>query len=298
MNSEYKKLFDSDVKSVNRALVSCEYLNSSGFEAKKVLEAESYGLSAGGKRIRPVLCIEFYKLFGGKADISDIAVCLELIHTFSLIHDDMPEMDNDLVRRGKPSVHAAFGADIALLAGDGLTLLPFEIISRQALDGSISALTAVRLINCLSSAAGSRGMIMGQELDLMSEGKDVDTEFLKTMSSLKTGCLLKASAAFGAVLAEADEEKVKSAEEYAENLGLAFQIVDDILDVVGSEEELGKPIGSDKERNKNTFADILGVKRSYELAREYTEKAVSAIEKYSDSGFLCELARELVLRKK
>lgn len=109
---------------------------------------------------------------------------------------------------------------------------------------------------------------------------------------------MKASAAFGAVLAEADEEKVKSAEEYAENLGLAFQIVDDILDVVGSEEELGKPIGSDKERNKNTFADILGVKRSYELAREYTEKAVSAIEKYSDSGFLCELARELVLRKK
>lgn len=187
MNSEYKKLFDSDVKSVNRALVSCEYLNSSGFEAKKVLEAESYGLSAGGKRIRPVLCIEFYKLFGGKADISDIAVCLELIHTFSLIHDDMPEMDNDLVRRGKPSVHAAFGADIALLAGDGLTLLPFEIISRQALDGSISALTAVRLINCLSSAAGSRGMIMGQELDLMSEGKDVDTEFLKNYVVFKDG---------------------------------------------------------------------------------------------------------------
>ena len=232
------------------------------------------------------------------SDISDIAICLEMIHTFSLIHDDMPEMDNDDLRRGKPSCHIAYGTDIALLAGDGLSLLPFEIISDKAKSGKISYETAVRLMSELSGAAGHRGMIMGQELDLCSEGIGADREFLTKMSSLKTGCLLKASCKFGAILAGCGDKEINAAETYAENLGLSFQIVDDILDVVGDEKLLGKPIGSDKERNKNTFADIMGIEKVEKLACEYTAAAVEAIKDYEGSQFLCELANSLLIRKK
>ena len=222
------------------------------------------------------------------------------MHTFSLVHDDMPEMDNDRLRRGKPSTHAKFGQDIALLAGDGLCILPFEIISREACEGKIPYKTAAELVNILSVSAGNRGMIMGQTLDLLSENKDikvVNKDFLIKMSSLKTGCMLKASCLFGAALADADEKRKSSAVEYAANLGLAFQIVDDILDVKGDEKLLGKPIGSDKARNKITFADALGADGALSLAKEYTEAAVAAVKEYDGSDFLCELAQSLVSRK-
>ena len=295
MSEAFKERLSSDIEAVNSALKSCPYLRC---EQEKVIRAENYALSAGGKRIRPVLCMEFYRLFGGTQDISDIAICLEIIHTFSLIHDDMPEMDNDDLRRGKPSCHIAYGTDIALLAGDGLSLLPFEIISDKAKSGKISYETAVRLMSELSGAAGHRGMIMGQELDLCSEGIGADREFLTKMSSLKTGCLLKASCKFGAILAGCGDKEINAAETYAENLGLSFQIVDDILDVVGDEKLLGKPIGSDKERNKNTFADIMGIEKVEKLACEYTAAAVEAIKDYEGSQFLCELANSLLIRKK
>lgn len=295
MNDTFKERLSSDIEAVNSALKSCQYLSC---DDEKVIQAENYALSAGGKRIRPVLCMEFYRLFGGKKDISDIAICLEMIHTFSLIHDDMPEMDNDDLRRGKPSCHIAYGTDIALLAGDGLSLLPFEIISDKAKLGKISFETAVRLMGELSGAAGHRGMIMGQELDLMSEGISTDAEFLTKMSSLKTGCLLKASCKFGAILAGCEDTEVKAAEAYAENLGLAFQIIDDILDVVGDEKLLGKPIGSDKERNKNTFADVMGIENAEKLANEYTSAAIYAVKDYEGSQFLCKLAESLLSRKK
>ncbi len=295
MSEAFKERLSSDIEAVNSALKSCPYLVC---ENEKVIQAENYALSAGGKRIRPVLCMEFYRLFGGTKDISDIAICLEMIHTFSLIHDDMPEMDNDDLRRGKPSCHVAYGADIALLAGDGLSLLPFEIISDKAKSGKISFETAVKLMGELSSAAGHRGMIMGQELDLYSEGISADKEFLTKMSSLKTGCLLKASCKFGAILAGCKDNEIGAAEAYAENLGLAFQIVDDILDVVGDEKLLGKPIGSDKERNKNTFADVMGIENAEKLAAGYTAAAVDAIKDYEGSQFLCELAESLLTRKK
>lgn len=295
MSEVFKERLSLDIEAVNSALKSCQYLIC---DKEKVIQAENYALSAGGKRIRPVLCMEFYRLFGGTQDISDIAVCLEMIHTFSLIHDDMPEMDNDDLRRGKPSCHVAYGADIALLAGDSLSLLPFEIISDKAKSGKISFETAVKLIGELSSAAGHRGMIMGQELDLYSEGISADKEFLTRMSSLKTGCLLKASCKFGAIIAGCKDKDINAAETYAENLGLAFQIVDDILDVVGDEKLLGKPIGSDKERNKNTFADVMGIENAEKLAAGYTAAAVEAIKDYEGSQFLCELAESLLTRKK
>ncbi len=295
MSEVFKERLNADIEAVNSAIKSCSYLSC---EQEKVIQAENYALSAGGKRIRPVLCMEFYRMFGGTKDITDIAICLEMIHTFSLIHDDMPEMDNDDLRRGKPSCHVAYGTDIALLAGDGLSLLPFEIISDKAKSGRISFDTAVRLMGELSHAAGHRGMIMGQELDLYSEGISADREFLTRMSSLKTGCLLKASCKFGAILAGCDDKEISAAEAYAENLGLAFQIVDDILDVIGDEKLLGKPIGSDKERNKNTFADVMGIENAEKLAAEYTAAAVDAIKDYEGSQFLCELADSLLTRKK
>ncbi len=297
MTEQNLKVFSDDVALINSVIENLGYLKCTSDRSNSVIAAEKYGLCAGGKRIRPVLCLEFYKLFGGKEDISEIAACLELIHTFSLIHDDMPEMDNDSMRRGKPSVHAAYGADIALLAGDGLSLLPFEIISANALAGKISYETAVKLTSYLSCASGNMGMIMGQMLDIISEGQDVDIEFLKEMSAKKTGFLLMASAAFGAILAGAEQCDVKRAEEYAANLGMSFQIVDDILDVIGTESELGKPIGSDKIRNKNTFADVLGIDKAYELAQRYTESAVAQIKDLNGSQLLCELASDLVKRR-
>ncbi len=297
MKPEFLATFQRDVKEVDQYLYSNGYISKSDDEEQKVIDAEYYALTAGGKRIRPVLCIEFYKLFGGKGDVTEIASCLELMHTFSLIHDDMPEMDNDDMRRGKPSVHCAYEVDTALLAGDGLAILPFEIISDKALSGDISPETAMRLINCLSKAAGNQGMIMGQQLDLISEGKQVDLEFLRRMSSLKTGCILSASAQFGAILAGTDEENVKKAAEYAEYIGLAFQIIDDILDITGSENELGKPIGSDEKRSKDTYATIMGVDSAYKEAERYTESAVAAILGINGSELLCELAYDLLNRK-
>lgn len=305
MTENFKSKLDADVKLINDTIqnfCSCGYLKASGSPQDKVIEAENYSVSAGGKRIRPLLCIEFCRLFGGDITEStlNVAVCLELMHTFSLVHDDMPEMDNDRLRRGKPSTHAKFGQDIALLAGDGLCILPFEIISREACEGKIPYKTAAELVNILSVSAGNRGMIMGQTLDLLSENKDikvVNKDFLIKMSSLKTGCMLKASCLFGAALADADEKRRSSAVEYAANLGLAFQMVDDILDVKGDEKLLGKPIGSDKARNKITFADALGADGALSLAKEYTEAAVAAVKEYDGSDFLCELAQSLVSRK-
>lgn len=297
MKPEHQAAFQQDVEAVDSYLYSNGYIFRSDTEEQKVIDAEFYALTAGGKRIRPVLCIEFYKLFGGKSDVTEIAACLELMHTFSLIHDDMPEMDNDDMRRGKPSVHCAYGADTALLAGDGLAILPFEIISDKTLKGDISADTAVKLINCLSKAAGNLGMIMGQLLDLISEGKEVDPDFLKRMSSLKTGCILSASAQFGAILAGTGENNIKKATKYAENIGLAFQITDDILDITGSETELGKPVGSDEKRLKDTYATIMGIDSAYEEAKRYTEIAVSAISDTPGSELLCELAYDLLDRK-
>lgn len=294
----FETILNDDIERINRSIEKSPYLFANDSDAYKVINAEYYALSAGGKRIRPVLCMEFYKLFGGTEDISDIAACLEYIHTFSLIHDDMPEMDNDDLRRGKPSVHIKYGQDVALLAGDGLSILPFEIISDMSIDNRIDSKIAVELIKCISAASGNNGMIMGQMMDLCYNDSDVSIDYLVKMSELKTGRLLMASCAAGAILSGADDIKKKKASDYAYNLGLAFQIVDDVLDVIGDEKKLGKPIGSDKDRRKATFADILGIDGAKRLAKEYTEASISAISGYANSEFLIELAGKLLLRDK
>lgn len=305
MNERFKEIISKETAKINAFLDNCPQLEiSENSPWETVLDAERYALSAGGKRIRPLLAIEFYKLFSGDDTAPDFvyeaACALEMIHTFSLIHDDMPEMDDDDLRRGRPATHVKFGNAVGLLAGDGLAILPHEILSQMAIDGKISPNTAVKLTNLLAKGAGNRGMIAGQMLDLWSEERfdGVGEAFLRKMSKLKTGCLLVTSCLFGAVLAQAGDEELKSAEIYAENVGLAFQIVDDILDITSDVDTLGKPIGSDSEREKPTFADILGIDGAQKEARELSLSASSAIEKYPKSELLCEFALSLAERNK
>ncbi len=305
MNKEYSAAVADDVLKINSRLLACPELCVKGREPElRVIEAENYALSVGGKRIRPVLAIEFYRLFSESGSVPDwvydAAIALEMTHTFSLIHDDMPEMDDDELRRGMPATHVKYGADVGLLAGDGLAIAAYEVLSRLALEGKIPAETAVKLIHILSSGAGNRGMIAGQMLDLWSEKNHggVDEAFLRKMSNRKTGCLLKASCLFGAVMANAGDEGISRAESYAEKVGLAFQIVDDVLDVTSSEETLGKPVLSDRERGKPTFADILGLEGAMAEAKRLSELAAKELEEYPRSGLLREFALSLAERKK
>lgn len=260
-------------------------------------EAMEYSLTAGGKRLRPVLMLEFYRMCGGDVSkVVDIACTIEMIHTFSLIHDDLPCMDNDDYRRGKPSCHKAFPENIALLAGDALNTLPFEIISEAALEQRISPQTAIMLVSVLSKAVGANGMIGGQVIDLLSEGKEVSIDVLNTLQQHKTGALIEAACVMGVVLS-GKYEMIPAAAEYASALGRAFQIVDDILDVTSTFEELGKPIGSDSEQNKATYVSLLGLERSYEKAQELTQLALKSLDEFDDNGFMCELTAELLDRR-
>ncbi len=248
-----------------------------------VLDAMKYSLADGGKRLRPFLIREFYKAAGGKDKAYvNFALAMECIHTYSLIHDDLPCMDNDDMRRGKPSCHKKFGEEYALLAGDGLLTLAFNIATKTK---GIAPNRVLKATELLSYHAGIDGMVGGQTVDLLSEGKsDLSAETLRLICSLKTGALIKACCLIGCLLAGADEGKCKAAEQYAENLGLAFQIVDDILDVTGDEAKLGKPINSDCENEKVTFVSVFGIEKCKQKVAELTEKAKSALDIFGESG--------------
>lgn len=261
-----------------------------------VAEAMKYSLADGGKRLRPFLIDRFYKASGGEGEKSEnFQLAMECIHTYSLIHDDLPCMDNDDMRRGKPSCHKKFGEEYALLAGDGLLTLAFNIAAKTK---DIPADRVIKAIEILSHKAGIDGMIGGQTVDLLSEGKsNVTTELLTLICSLKTGALIKASCMIGCVLAGADDTKIKAAEEYAENLGLAFQIVDDILDVTGDEAKLGKPINSDAQNEKSTFVSLFGIEKCKKIVLELTEKAKSALSVFGEeANEIKELADYLCIR--
>lgn len=292
----YCSQLNYDIEQVVKSLEAIVEEQMASCPSKRVIEAEGYSLLAGGKHIRAILCLEFYKLFGGHDDISKIAACLELVHTFSLIHDDMPEMDDDDLRRGKPTCHKQFDNATALLAGDGLAILPYEILSSEALNGTISAKIAVKLINLLANSSGNCGMIAGQMIDLLGEKCELSCDEIKLMYKYKTGALIKCSCVFGAVLADAGNEALSDVETYAENIGLAFQLVDDLLNITSTEEVLGKPIGSDTDRHKNTLTSHIGIEQTRRLIKSVTETAVSAIRKYENSEFLAQLAYELATR--
>ena len=263
-----------------------------------VHNAMKYSLSIGGKRIRPVLVLEFCRLCGGDIyKALPFAAAIEMIHTYSLIHDDLPCMDNDDMRRGMPSCHKKFGEEYALLAGDGLLTRAFGVIAESEI-AEKSPAVAIEAIRQLSLLAGPNGMIGGQVVDLRNEDKPCSIDTLRTMDSLKTGALIKCSALLGVLAAKGTDKETEAAIAYAENLGHAFQIVDDILDVIGDEKELGKPIGSDADSNKSTYVSILGIEESKKRADELTKKAIDSLEIFgSDADFLRNLAVSLISRK-
>lgn len=272
-----------------------ELLPESGERYSSAVNAMRYSLLSGGKRIRPILLLEFYSLFGGRAEGAlNFAAAIEMIHTYSLIHDDLPCMDNDDMRRGKPSCHKAFGYDTALLAGDALLTHAF-FAAANAVD--IPPERVSRAISVLAQKAGIYGMVGGQVMDLDFEKNGANGEELTAMYIKKTSCLLEAAAMCGAVLAGADEETVKKTEEYAENLGLAFQITDDILDCTADEKTLGKPIGSDKKNGKTTFVTLLGLDGAKQKAALLTKKAEDILNGFSgDTSYLNELTEYLLNR--
>lgn len=260
---------------------------------KSVVEAMWYSLSAGGKMIRPVLMLEFCRVCGGDVKaVLPSACALEMIHTFSLIHDDLPCMDDDDMRRGKPSCHKAYGEAQALLAGDALLNLAYEIIAGGE---GLSSETKISIIAELSHSVGVKGMIGGQVIDTSYDG-EMTAELLAEMYGMKTGALLKAACKIGCIAAKADIAKLKAAETYAERLGLAFQIKDDILDVSGDEKMLGKPVGSDRDSGKTTYVSLFGLEESGRIAERLTDEALAELDNFSDNGFLKELTTFLLVR--
>ena len=267
-------------------------LSQSGRQ-REIIEAMWYSLSAGGKRIRPVLVLEFCRVCGGDVNDALSAACaLEMIHTFSLIHDDMPCMDDDDLRRGKPSCHKAYGEAMALLAGDALLNLAYETICQSE---GMSAETKIALVSELSAAVGVNGMIGGQVIDTCSEEALSEGQLLE-MYGMKTGALLRAACRMGCISAGADTEKTEQAGLYAVKLGLAFQIIDDILDIIGDEKLLGKPIGSDAEEGKLTYAAVAGIERSRKAASDLTDEALAILDGFDDNRFLRELTVYLLKR--
>ncbi len=243
----------------------------------EVVKASRYSLKLGGKRIRPIIMMEFCKLFGGKAeDVLDFAIALEMIHTYSLIHDDLPCMDNDDMRRGKPSCHIAFSEDMALLAGDGLLTEAFKVCA----NANTTDMAKIKAVATLSEMAGISGMLGGQVVDLSFVKNPPDIDALCNMYALKTGCLLRAAAIIGTYTAKQDDDAVEKADLFAQKVGLAFQIIDDILDKTADASLLGKPIGSDEKNDKTTFVTLLGLEGAKNTAKKLTDEAISIIDSF------------------
>lgn len=288
----------NDIKLIEDALYF--YLNNDNKLIKKLFDSMRYSVDAGGKRIRPRLVLEFSRLCGGD-DLTALpfACALEYIHTYSLIHDDLPCMDDDDMRRGKPSNHIVYAEDTALLAGDALQSLAFEIMSAPETVKNAGAYKSVRCINTLANFCGAKGMVGGQVIDLENEKKSAKYEEVLECDDLKTGGLIKAACVMGAILGGADDSQVKMAETYGKCIGISFQIMDDILDITSTNEELGKPVGSDLENNKTTYVSLFGIEKCRQMVNELTDEAIKALDCFSaDKSALKELALSLANRKK
>jgi geranylgeranyl diphosphate synthase type II len=265
-------------------------------EIPVITEAMRYSLLAGGKRLRPILAIMSSELFGGsEEEVLPFACCIEMIHTYSLIHDDLPSMDNDDLRRGKPTSHKVYGEGFAVLAGDALLNYAFETMSGIIVKNN--RLEYIRAMDMISKASGVSGMIGGQCIDLYSENREIDLDTLKRMHSRKTGALITASLAVGAILAGAEEEDIRNITEFGDIIGLAFQIADDILDVSGSEAKLGKGVKKDAVINKSNFISFYGLEKSGQIALELIAEARLKLQRYGDRGlYLCKLADYIIDR--
>lgn len=261
----------------------------------RLSDAMKYSLMAGGKRLRPVLLMAAADAVGADGDdFVTTGAAIEMIHTYSLIHDDLPAMDNDDYRRGKLTNHKVYGDGIAILAGDGLLTLAFEVMLRQK---NADAGKLLKVVNEMSQAAGPNGMVGGQAIDLLCEGKSISMEELREMHMGKTGALFKAAIRSGAILGGANDKELDALTLYAEKFGLAFQITDDILDVEGDEKKLGKPIGSDAKNQKSTYVTLTSLEDAKQLAIQTVDEAVTALDDFGEEAeFLRELATYLIAR--
>jgi geranylgeranyl diphosphate synthase type II len=294
---EFKDKIQEIVKKVDSSLDT--YIESENTYPETIYKAMRYSLFAGGKRLRPILTIATCQALGGNIDDAmPFACALEMIHTYSLIHDDLPAMDNDDYRRGKLTNHKVFGDAMAILAGDGLLNKAAETMMKQTIDKSLNYERSIKAMYEIMSASGSEGMVGGQVVDLESEGKNIDKDTLYFMDSHKTGALIRAAVRAGAIIAGASDEKLQKLTEFAESIGLAFQIKDDILDVIGDEKKLGKKIGSDVINNKSTFVTIFGLEKSKQMAEEISKKAIDSLKILGENGeFLRQITDYLINRE-
>lgn len=292
----FEKQLEAYIRPFEEALA--DFLPDMDTPQKNVAEAMAYGLLSGGKRMRAVLLMATYSMFGGDfRDVIPFAAAVEMVHAYSLIHDDLPCMDDDEMRRGKPSCHVKFGEATALLAGDGLLTLAFETLSLKRNVDMFGAEKALAAIRSLSAAAGADGMVGGQMIDLENEGREITLETLMLTDSKKTGALIKSACEIGCILGGADNKVTAHVLEYAFKIGLAFQIVDDVLDVTADEKQLGKPVGSDSKNHKTTYASLYGVKKAKETAAKLTAEAIDELDRTGlDTAFLCGLAEALADR--
>ena len=272
--------------------------NPSGL-ASDVIRSMNYSLFAGGKRIRPILCIAGAEAVGGSTDnVVPVACAIELIHTYSLIHDDLPVMDNDDLRRGKPTNHKVFGEAVALLAGDGLLTLAFNLMAGYGAEKQVEKKALLRVIDLIASAAGYKGMVGGQVVDVTYEGKEPDPNVVEYIHRHKTAALIAASVTAGTILAGGNKDEEKSINSYGQQIGLAFQIADDILNIEGDRKVMGKGIGSDKEKGKITYPSVFGTTESKTIQKELITNAIDSLKRFDTRAEpLRELARYIIKRK-
>lgn len=290
-----KELWKRRLELVEEKLI--EELHESEALSETLCASMKYSLMAGGKRLRPVLLMAAADAVGAEGDAYVTTGCaIEMIHTYSLIHDDLPAMDNDDYRRGKPTNHKVYGDGIAVLAGDALLTMAFEVMLRQQ---GATPEQLVAVVREMSMAAGSNGMVGGQVIDLESEGKEIDLGELRRMHMSKTGALFRAAIRSGAILGGATEKQLAALTVYADKFGLAFQITDDILDVTGVEESIGKPVGSDARNHKSTYVTLTSLQDARKMALDTIGEAIEALDDFGDEAdFLRDLAGYLIERNK
>ena len=277
-----------------------EYLPEANGYQSVIMEAMEYSLMAGGKRLRPMLMMETYRLFGGETEvIYPFMAAMEMIHTYSLVHDDLPAMDNDEYRRGRKTTHIVYGEDMGILAGDALLNYAFETACKAFEQFPEESLRIGQALRVLARKAGIYGMIGGQVVDVKESGHQIDEEVLDFIFRLKTGALIESAMMIGAILAGASKEDVKSMQKIAGKIGMAFQIQDDILDLVGDQELLGKPVLSDEKNHKTTYVSLYGMEKAREDVERLSDEAVKDLERLpGDHEFLHQLILKLVTRQK
>lgn len=283
----------SKIKLIDEALAG--YIPGNAYPPV-IYDAMRYSLFAGGKRLRPIMLMAAADAVGGQgSSYLPVACGLEMIHTYSLIHDDLPAMDNDDYRRGKPTNHKIYGDGMAILAGDGLLTAAFDTMLSQP---NVNPTILVKVTKEIATAAGAAGMVGGQAVDLVSEGQSVDAKTLEFMHQAKTGALFKASLRAGAMLAGASEKNIEALTYYADQFGLAFQITDDILDVIGSQDKIGKPVGSDIKNNKVTYVALHSLAGAKQLAQQAVDNALISLSEFgAEAAILRELVEYLITRE-